>query len=88
MQRVISVLITIKKQKKITYSYKVSQSNHSLVILYDLNFFFGVGRLCIDNHKLKSYKYTVTDTNTLINFIIPHFDKYPLVGSKLLDFLD
>lgn len=30
----------------------------------------------------------MTDTNTLIKFILPHFDKYPLVGSKQLDYLD
>lgn len=34
------------------------------------------------------YKYTVSKRSDLINIIIPHFDKYPLVGSKHLDFLD
>jgi hypothetical protein len=30
----------------------------------------------------------VTNNEDLCNYILPHFDKYPLVTSKNLDFLD
>lgn len=32
--------------------------------------------------------YIVCDYHSLNNVIIPHFKKYPLLGTKLLDFLD
>jgi hypothetical protein len=76
------------KSKKVTASYKVTQKNHSLIILTDLKDFFGCGNINIDNSKYGTYKFIVSDRSDLINIIIPHFDNYPLVGSKHLDFLD
>jgi LAGLIDADG endonuclease len=76
------------KSKKISASFKVTQRDHSLVILTDLKDFFGCSNINIDNRKFNAYKFTVSKLSDLINIIIPHFDKYPLVGSKHLDFLD
>jgi len=76
------------KSKKISASYKVTQKDHSLIILSDLKSFFNCRNINIDNRKFNTYKYTVSKTSDLINIIIPHFNKYPLVGSKNLDFLD
>lgn len=76
------------KTNKITTSFKVTQKDHSLIILTDLKEFFKCGNINIDNRKFNTYKYTVSNTSDLINIIIPHFDKYPLIGSKHLDFLD
>jgi LAGLIDADG endonuclease len=76
------------KTNKVTASFKVTQKDHSLIILTDLKEFFNCGNINIDNKKFNAYKYTVNNTSDLINIIIPHFDKYPLVGSKHLDFLD
>jgi hypothetical protein len=53
-----------------------------------LKCFFNCGNINLDNRKFDAYKYTVNKTSDLINIIVPHFDKYPLVGSKQLDFLD
>ncbi len=44
--------------------------------------FFGVGRLTIRQDGTAHYE--VTDN--LLNVIIPHFDKYPLRGTKYFDF--
>lgn len=66
----------------------MTQKDHSLVILSDLKSFFNCGNINIDNRKFNTYKYTVSKISDLVNIIIPHFDKYPLVGSKNLDFLD
>jgi hypothetical protein len=76
------------RSKKVSASFKVTQRDHSLIILNDLKNFFNCGNINIDNRKFKTFKYTVSKTSDLINIIIPHFDKYPLVGSKHLDFLD
>jgi hypothetical protein len=66
----------------------VSQKSHSLVILTDLLDFFNVGHINIDNKNTDAYKFVVSKTDDLVKVIIPHFDKYPLICSKNLDYLD
>jgi len=55
-----------------------------LVYLKD---YFNCGNIVIDNKKTDGYKFVVAKLSDLIEIIIPHFEKYPLVGSKHLDFL-
>lgn len=50
--------------------------------------YFKVGNIYLDNKQFFAYKFSVSNIEQLINIIIPHFDKYPLMGSKQLDFLD
>lgn len=57
-------------------------------ILYDLQRFFNCGNIHIDNAKENAKKFSVNKLSDIINIIIPHFDKYPLKGSKRLDYLD
>lgn len=59
-----------------------------MVILLDLKQFFNCGSIIIDNKNFAAYKFTVTRLDDLLNKVIPHFDKYHLVGSKQLDYLD
>jgi hypothetical protein len=73
---------------KFTLAFKVTQKEHSLGILYDLKKFFNCGHIHIDNKKENAYKYNVAKLDDIINIIIPHFDKYPLLTSKNLDYLD
>jgi hypothetical protein len=75
------------KNKKISFAFKVTQANHSLGILYYLQNFFGCGNIYLDNKNFNGYKYIVSRYQDIISIIIPHFDKYPLIGSKQLDFL-
>lgn len=82
-----SLNITVKN-KKINASFKVTQKGHSLSILVGLKNYFNCGNINIDNKKFGAYKYVVSSRSDIMNKIIPHFDKYPLVGSKELDFLD
>ena len=74
--------------KKCTFSFKVTQNVNSVAILGYLKEFFKVGNVNIDNKKTKGYKYVVSNRKDLIDVIFPHFSKYPLEGSKHLDFLD
>ena len=59
-----------------------------MIILDNLKKYFGCGNINIDNSKTDGYKYTISKKSDLLNIIIPHFENYPLVGSKYLDFLD
>lgn len=59
-----------------------------MIILKDLYDYFNCGSIVIDNRRANAFKFQVNKRDDLINFIIPHFNKYPLVGSKQLDFLD
>lgn len=77
-----------KSTDKVTFSYKVTQKAHSLDVLVKLKNYFSIGNINWDNKQNDACKFIVSNTDDLINTIIPHFDKYPLVGSKQLDFLD
>lgn len=84
---------SINKQRtddkyKFSLAFKVTQKEHSLGILYDLKNFFNCGHIHIDNKQENAYKYNIAKLDDIIKFVIPHFDKYPLVTSKNLDFLD
>jgi hypothetical protein len=50
--------------------------------------YFVCGAVLVDNKAFDTYKYQVSKVEDIINIIIPHFDKFPLVGSKQLDYLD
>jgi len=69
-------------------AYKVTQKDHSAGILYDLQRYFECGNIQIDNRDAKALKFNVTKLEDIINKIIPHFDSYPLLTSKNLDYKD
>uniref|UniRef100_UPI0023D865BD hypothetical protein n=1 Tax=Gonatophragmium mori TaxID=2966219 RepID=UPI0023D865BD len=75
------------QSNKITFSFKVTQINHSINILKYLKDFFNQGYVYVDNKNTSGYKFIVSDIDALISTIIPHFDKYPLKTSKQLDYL-
>lgn len=51
--------------------------------------FFGCGISKMRyNNKISRCDYYVQDINSIINKIIPHFEKYPLENIKELDYLD
>lgn len=73
---------------KITLAFKVTQKEHSLGILLDLQKYFDCGNIYIDNRKENAYKFSVNRIGDIVNKVIPHLDKYPLFTSKNLDYLD
>jgi len=77
-----------KNGYKFSLSYKVTQKEHSAGILYDLQRYYDCGNVHIDNRKEKALKFNVTKLDDIIKKIIPHFDKYPLLSSKYLDYQD
>jgi len=73
---------------KVSLAYKVTQKGHSSGILYDLQRYYGCGNIHIDNRKENAFKFNVTRLDDIINIIVPHFDSYPLLSSKNLDYQD
>ena len=76
------------KTNKMTATFKVTQRDHSKEMLFALREFFNCGNVVIDNSKFSTLKFVIGDLNKINTIIIPHFDKYPLVSSKHLDYLD
>jgi hypothetical protein len=55
-------------------------------LLKSIQSFFGVGVL-VSSKTTNSARYSVNSLKDLINIIIPHFDKYPLLTQKRADFI-
>ena len=77
-----------KEGVKISLSFKVTQKEHSKGILLELKNYFGCGNIYIDNKKTNGFKFSVNKIDDIVNIIIPHLDRYPLITSKNLDYLD
>lgn len=78
----------LKSSHKITLEFKITQKEHSEKILYEILSFFGVGSVVIDNRRTNTKKYHVTSIKYIIETIVPHFNKYPCLTSKFLNFKD
>ena len=66
-------------------SFSIGQNKRSLDILKDIQNYFGCGAIRFSKHD-QTYKYEVRSVGDIQKHIIPHFEKYPLQTSKLLDF--
>ena len=82
----------ILESKKCFCVFKITQKELSRDVLYDIKNYFKCGEIVLDDQQFdkkdKTYKFIVTKIEDLCNIILPHFDKYPLITSKNLDFLD
>ena len=68
--------------------FKITQKNYSVGILFEIQKYFKCGRINIDNRKTSTMKFVVTNNQDLINKVIPHFDKYSLITSKYLNYIN
>ena len=60
--------------------------SRDLFLLRKIQLFFGVG--IVSERKTKNkVVYSVQSVRDIINVIIPHFDKYPLITQKQADYL-
>jgi hypothetical protein len=66
-------------------SFSVSQNEDRAQILFLMQEVFNCGFIRRD-YSDKTLKYEVRSLNDLINKIIPHFEKYPLLSDKQKDF--
>jgi hypothetical protein len=87
--------ISIYKNKKAKIGYSVSftaeikQHSNSRKILFSLkNYFNGKGNISYSNKTKTVSRYKLSSLKDILNLVIPHFDKYPLITSKHLNYLD
>lgn len=73
---------------KIKLEFKITQKTHSEEVLFQFKEFFNCGSVVIDNRKTNTMKYHVTSLNNIMENIIPHFEQYPCLTSKFLNFKD
>ncbi len=66
--------------------FTIGLHSRDIALLRKIHFFFGVGT--IHEYKNKNtVTYTVNSVQDLVNVIIPHFDRYPLITQKRADYL-
>lgn len=65
--------------------FSITLHKKDLVILQEIQSYFGVGS--IRNEAKDLVKFRVESVKDIVNNIIPHFDKYPLITQKLADYL-
>jgi hypothetical protein len=73
---------------RVKLEFKVVQKSHSEKVLKNLQKYFSCGSVVIDNRKTETKKYHVSSLSDILNIIIPHFDAYPCLTSKFLNFKD
>lgn len=73
---------------KVSLEYKVTQKDHSEGILIELYNYFNCGSIIIDNRKSGTKKYRVVSLSDILNKIIPHFENYPCITSKFLNYTE
>ncbi|KAG0122503.1 putative homing endonuclease, mitochodrion [Tuber indicum] len=84
-----SFIITLDKNKKyktgyqVRCRYSICIHKKDLQLLNKIKDYFGVGGIVM--HKESIY-YTVTNLNELMDVIILHFEKYPLITQKRADY--
>jgi len=66
--------------------FSITQHKRDLALLQQIQAYFG-GIGSISKHGKDTYRYVVTSIKQISDFIIPHFDKYPLMTQKLSDYL-
>jgi hypothetical protein len=70
----------------VTAIFSITQHKRDLALLQQIQAYFG-GIGSIPKHGQDTYSYVVTSIKQISDFIIPHFDKYPLMTQKLSDYL-
>lgn len=82
------MLCTTYNSKSVSLEYKITQKSHSESVLYDIKDYFSAGSVVIDNRKTVTKKFHITNLKFILEKIIPHFERYPCLTSKALNFKD
>ena len=80
-----------KNEIKINLEFKVTQKARPSAaegILLEFKDFFKCGNVVIDNRKTDTKKFQVSSLSNILTKIIPHFENFPCLTSKNLNFLD
>lgn len=77
-------IYTDEVNKKITFTYKISQKNNNSQVLYFFKKLLGCGKVVHWEKTMSAY--LVRDRKALRHIIIPFFQAHPLITSKKYDF--
>jgi hypothetical protein len=76
-----------KTQKGIwSFTYKIGQSKYNLRLLYYIKSKLGVGSVSVTNSKDNTAEFQIRNIQHIIEYILPIFDKYPLLTSKYFNY--
>lgn len=65
--------------------FSIAIHKKDLMILQEIQAYFGVGSIRNEGNSL--VKFRVESVKEIVNYILPHFEKYPLITQKLADYL-
>jgi hypothetical protein len=82
----VIIRITEPSKWKVQTSFEINLHVKDVNILHHIKSFFGVGYVSIRPNTTRCV-YRVTKNEELLDVIIPHFSKYPLVSKKKGDFI-
>ena len=77
--------LTMKSGFQVLPEFRVVQHEKDIKVLYALKTFFGAGVVRV-NHDTRQ-ELRIRSLEHMNKFVIPHFDKYPLLTQKKFDFL-
>lgn len=81
----------VKTGYSVSFSAELKQNMQSLELLELIQKYFkGVGNINIvpTSHNKKIYRFKISKIKDMVDIVLPHFEKYPLLGSKRLNYLD
>ena len=64
------------------FTFKIGQSNYNLRLLYYIKSKLCVGSVSVPNSKDNTAEFRIRNIQHIIQYILPIFDKYPLLTSK------
>ena len=73
----------IKSNNKWALYFKIGQSVYNLRLLYHVKSIIGVGNVSISNNDAE---FIIRKRDHILKYVIPIFDKYPLLTSKYYDY--
>ena len=77
--------LTMKTGFQVLPEFRVVQHEKDIKVLYALKTYFGAGVVRV-NHDTRQ-ELRIRSLEHMNKFVIPHFDKYPLLTQKKFDFL-
>lgn len=77
-----------KKGKYLTYELGIELSIKDVQLIYKIKDILGVGKVSFrKRNEIEMVSLRIRDKNHLKNFILPIFDKYPMLSNKQYDYL-
>ena len=74
-----------KNKSNVTFTFKISQSIYNEQILHKIKNLLKLGKIYKDNQGMSTY--SIRNINHIIYYVLPIFDKYPLLSSKYYNYI-